>query len=457
MDTVRASGGVRRSGGAAVATGTLGMRPAPVPPAGRFPFPAMDEYSRHLLQEQRDADTVHLEAHLPGAVDPDRLGAALAEVLADHPLLLVRQSAPHWWHRRYHWEPVPPGPAPVRTGTDLDGARGRALGEPPPLSEGPPLRLEAVALPGGGTALLLTLAHTLADAGTGLRLLCDLADRYRHPGATRSAPAPAAASALVRRSPQPVPARSAPRAARPARIAPPSGLVPAPGMGLCLVGTTVPPRSRYTVNDLLLTAVQLSLSAWNLDHGRRAGPIVLSMPVDDRPHGPLAAGAPMGNHNHLATVRAAAPARERDPLALLARTSAQAAAARAVQAGGPGAVAALVSSPLLPVGVKAPLTRALRAAASPWTSTALVSNLGRVAHPLDFGPGAGRAEVLWFSAPVRMPRGLAVSALALDGRLHLAFRYCRRLLDGPAAAELAGRCLESLDRLVLAVQEEERA
>jgi len=438
----------------------------------RFAFPAMDEYSRHLLQEHRDADTVHLEAHLPGAVDGIRIATAFAEVLADRPRLLVRQSPARWWHRRYHWEPAAPGPGAVRTGDDLGRARHRALSEPPPLGAGPPLRLEAVALPDGGTALVLTAAHTLADAGTCLRLLCDLADHYAAPApalapAVAPAPVPArgpgptpGARAVRRGGPPIAPAGAVRRAARrPARIALAPGPAPGTGTGLYLTAVPVPgtsvPRasgpSPFTVNDLLLTAVQLGITAWNRQHGRPDGPVVLSMPVDDRPEGPLAAAAPMGNHNHLATVHGAVPSP--DVLSALAGTAAQTRAAKAAPAAGPGPVAALVSTGWLPVGAKAPLTRALRRATAPWTSTALVSNLGRVGHPLDFGP-AGRATALWFSAPVRMPRGLSVGAVTIDSRLHLAFRYCRALLDREAAAGLAERCLEALELLVKAAGEE---
>ncbi|MGW6919540.1 condensation protein, partial [Kitasatospora sp. NPDC054939] len=226
---------------------------------------------------------------------------------------------------------------------------------------------------------------------------------------------------------------------------PPPLPLPPTGQGRTPAGGAAPPRP--TVNDLLLTAVHLTLADWNRRHGRPPGPIHLSMPVDDRPHGPLAPHAPMGNHNHLATVRTDTPPPAPDAAAtVLDRIGAQTRAAKATPVADGGPVAALVSTPWLPVGAKAPLTRALRRLAAPWTSTALVSNLGRVAHPLDFGP-AGRADALWFSAPVRMPRGLSVGALTLDGRLHLTVRHCHRLLAEPAAAEIAGRCAELLAAL----------
>lgn len=426
--------------------------PAARTPSGRqgrvpFPFPAMDEYARHLLQEHLDADTVHVEAHLPGTVDIERLRAAFTRTLAGHPTLRVRQSNSRWWHRRYHWEPAPIDPAAVAATADLGATRHRALTQSPPLATGPPLRLETAPAPGGGTALLLTAAHTLADAGTCLRLLCDLADQYSGtPGGERST------GSAGRRSAGSADASAAAtdRPGRPVRIAPAAS--PSPGTGVHLSVLPLPrtganrPHPRPTVNDLLLTAVQLTLAEWNHRHGHPTGPIHLSVPIDDRPYGPLAHGAPMGNHNHLATIRAGTPAPDAGAAALLGRISEQTRAAKATPVTGGGLVAGLVSTPWLPVGAKAPLTRALRRVAAPWTSTALVSNLGRVTHPLDFGP-AGPAGALWFSAPVRMPRGLSVSALTLDGRLHLAVRHCHQLLDPPAAAELARRCAENLEEL----------
>ncbi|MFG2821666.1 condensation protein [Kitasatospora sp. NPDC048365] len=418
----------------------------------------MDEYSRHLLQEQVDADTVHLEAHLPGSLDLERLRAAFARALDGHPRLRVRQSDSRWWHRRYHWEPAAPGPGAVTAAADPDRARRLALADPPPLAAGPPLRLQAAPAPGGGTVLVLAAAHTLADAGSCLRLLCDLAEQYS--GAAVPAPAAPASVVGIRGVGQGL--RPAPGfAGRPARIAPTAHLAPAPGTGVHLSVLPLPappvPRAgstwpRVTVNDLLLTAVRLTLAEWNRRHGRQDRPIHLSMPVDDRLDGPLASGAAMGNQNHLATIRDQPPHPAPPPGTTgaadtaLRQISSQTRAAKAARTDGPGLTAALVSAPWLPVGVKAPLTRALRRAAAPWTSTALVSNLGRVDHPLDFGP-AGQAMALWFSAPVRMPRGLSVSALTLNGRLHLAVRHCHQLLDQAAAAEIAQSCAEALDAL----------
>ncbi|MPY64478.1 condensation protein, partial [Streptomyces spongiae] len=98
--------------------------------------------------------------------------------------------------------------------------------------------------------------------------------------------------------------------------------------------------------------------------------------------------------------------------------------------------AALLTAPWAPVGVRAALTRGLRRAAAPWTSTTLLSNIGRVPYPLDFGEEAGRARAVWFSAPARMPRGLTVTTASTAGRLHLALRWSRTLLGHDDGAHL---------------------
>lgn len=110
-----------------------------------------------------------------------------------------------------------------------------------------------------------------------------------------------------------------------------------------------------------------------------------------------------------------------------------------------GRSASLLTAPLLPVAARAAVTRGLRVLAGPWTSTTLLSNIGRVPYPLDFGE-AGRATAVWFSAPARMPRGLTFTTASTGGRLHLALRWSRTLLgdeDGVRLRELFTRHLAS--------------
>jgi hypothetical protein len=121
---------------------------------------------------------------------------------------------------------------------------------------------------------------------------------------------------------------------------------------------------------------------------------------------------------------------------LLRRTATRTRALRSLPRPQLGHGAALLTAPWAPVGVRAALTRGLRRAAAPWTSTTLLSNIGRVPYPLDFGAEAGRAGAVWFSAPARMPRGLTVTTASTAGRLHLALRWSRTLLGHEDGAHL---------------------
>ncbi|MFI8995013.1 condensation protein [Streptomyces sp. NPDC053542] len=441
-----------------------------VPPPRPAPFSLVDEIARHCAQET-EPETVHVEVHLPERVDHPRLRAAFGRALARHPRALLRQAPVRWWHRRYVWEPAgAPDPAPVSfSGPDpgtLHRARERALAECPPLDAGPPVRLAVIERATGtdtGTVLLLTAHHTALDAPSCLRLLATTAELY---GGAANSPAPA---------PLRVPAPAARRTRRsgaaplstalrpPARIAADrAGTAPGNGNGMLLAELPVPDRppgapgaarSAHTVNDQLLVAAFLMVTRWNRLHGTPAAPVVLTMPVDDRPRG---AGMPLGNGTRLVQVRfgpadlrdaaSAAASAPPDPAAvarLLRRTAARTRALKATPGRPLGLAGAVLTAPVLPVGVRAAVTRRARATAAPWTSTALLSNIGRVPYPFDFGD-AGRATGVWFSAPARMPRGLSLATVSTGGRIQLSLRWSRALLDDAAGAALYALFEESL-------------
>ncbi len=204
-------------------------------PTTRIPFPVVDEVARHCHQDE-EPETVHIEVHLPGRLDPARLRKAFTEALHRHPRVLMRQAPGRWYRRRYEWEltaepdvEVVSFPAPGRDA--LRDARTRALVEAPPLSLSPPIRLEVVegagpvqgseasdvvglrALAAGsraagavgvppldqatppadgtgrrpkGTVLFLTINHTALDGPACLRVLATAAELY---GGKDNAPA----------------------------------------------------------------------------------------------------------------------------------------------------------------------------------------------------------------------------------------------------------------------------
>ncbi len=217
-----------------------------------------------------------------------------------------------------------------------------------------------------------------------------------------------------------------------------------------------PPRvggvAAFTVNDQLLVATCLMVARWNHVHGRPSTPVVVTMPVDDRPRG---TDMPIGNGTRLVSV-GFGPEEERDaalltadppdPAAvarLLRRTAARTRSLKAAPGSQLGLGAALLTAPVLPAGARGVLTRALRTVAAPLASTTLLSNIGRIPYPLDFGD-AGRPTAVWFSAPARMPRGLTVTTVSVGGRVQLALRWSHALLDDEAGARLGALFARSL-------------
>ncbi|ARF59442.1 condensation protein [Streptomyces gilvosporeus] len=433
--------------------------------------------SRHCLRDD-EPETVHIEVHLPGRIDHARLRAAFHRALLRHPRILMRQAPVRWWRRRYEWEltatpdvdPVvfpPPGPdALVR-------ARERALTACPPLDASPPVRLEVIERhpdAADGTVLVLALHHTALDGPACLRVLATTAELY---GGADNSPAPTPVRTPGHTAP---PRHRAPAArpgpVRPARIAPDTTPVRATAHtnGMLITELPVPTRppgdeipaakiphaaartASPTVNDQLLVATCLTVARWNRLHGRPTAPVVVTMPVDDRPRG---GEMPIGNGTRLipvgfgpeerrdADLLAADPPDPEAVARLLRRTAARTRALKATRGSQLGLPGTLLTLPVAPVGLRGAVTRALRTAAAPWTSTTLLSNIGRLPYPLDFGD-AGRPTAVWFSAPARMPRGLTVTTVSVGGRIQLALRWSHALLDDAAGARLGALFAASL-------------
>ncbi|MFC9506835.1 condensation protein [Streptomyces sp. NPDC057002] len=394
----------------------------------RIPFPVVDEVSRHCLQEE-EPETVHIEVHLPGPLDEPRLRKAFTEALHRHPRILMREARGPWFRRRYEWELTgepdtevvtftPPGPRA------LQDARTRALAEAPPLSMSPPIRLEAV-----GSVLFLTINHTALDGPACLRILATAAELYG--GRDNNPAAPPTRPAEPGKEPPDTPTTWSP----PARVA--QGTPdPSPGNGMLVTELPLPHRpkgSPYTVNDQLMVTTALTIAHWNREHGARPRPLRITMPVDDRPRDTT---MPIGNGTRLVEVPFAPAELKAEMPTLLRRTAERTRALKALPRPQLGHGAALLTTPWAPVAARAALTRGLRRAAAPWTSTTLLSNIGRIPYPLDFGEEAGRAHAVWFSAPARMPRGLTVTTASTAGRLHLALRWSRALLSHGDGAHL---------------------
>ncbi|MGW7411983.1 condensation protein [Streptomyces sp. NPDC054863] len=410
-------------------------RPRPT----RTPFSVVDEITRHCL-DPAEPETVHIEVHLAGPPDPDRLRTAFLEALRRHPRILMREAPGPWYRRRYEWELTPrPDTDSVVTfhepGPDaLPRARERALAQAPPLSLSPPIRLEAI-----GNVLVLVINHTALDGPACLRILATAAELY---GGRDNSPTVGATPARPESHPQ----LQAPSVglAPVARVA--HGTSVAPGNGILVADLPVPRRPRsapYTVNDQLMVATARMISEWNREQGTPPRPLRITMPVDDRPRG---LDMPIGNGTRLVEVPFRDEELAEETGELLRRTAYRTRALKSQTRPQLGHGAALLTAPVVPVALRAVLTRQLRRAVAPWTSTTLLSNIGRVPYPLDFGEGVGRATAVWFSAPARMPRGLTVTTASTNGRLHLALRWSGALLgprDGDHLRELFEKHLNS--------------
>ncbi len=413
----------------------------------RIPFPVVDEVSRHCDRET-EPNTVLIEVRLPGDLDPGRMRKAFTEALRRHPRSLAREAPGPWYRRRYEWELTdapdvevvsfpPPGKDALRD------ARARALTEAPPLTQSPPVRLEVVAgEEGTGTALVLTVNHTALDGPACLRVLATAAELY---GGRDNAPAaPPVRPPDAPQGPPDTPSHWAP----PARVA--RGTPEAtPGNGLILTELALPHRpkgSPYTVNDQLMVATALTIAHWNREQGAARRPLRITMPVDDRPRD---ATMPIGNGTRLVEVPFAPEELDGGDLReLLRRTALRTRALKALPRPQLGHGARLLTAPWAPVACRAAFIRGLRRAAAPWTSTTLLSNIGRIPYALDFGDGAGRASAVWFSAPAQMPRGLTFTTASTAGRLHLALRWSRSLLghgDGDRLLELFSHHLHTTE------------
>ncbi|MGW7051601.1 condensation protein [Streptomyces sp. NPDC054887] len=420
----------------------------PAGPAGhhRVPFTVVDEVTRHCLHP-RVPETVHIEVHLPARPDPARLRTAFAEALRRHPRILMREAPGPWYRRRYEWELTPHADTEVvtfpPTGPDaLDRARARALSVAPPLALSPPVRLEVVE-----RVLLLTVNHTALDGPACLRVLATAAELYG--GRDNSPSTPPPTRAPMRPTGPPAPPASRAGFAPVARVARGTPTSAAPN-GMLTVELPLPTRPRdapYTVNDQLMVATARMIAAWNRQHGSPPRPMRITMPVDDRSRG---LDMPIGNGTRLVEVPFAPEELTGSPDVdvgeLLRRTAARTRTLKALPRPPLGHGAALLTAPVVPVALRAAFTRALRRTAAPWTSTTLLSNIGRVPYPLDFGEGTGRATAVWFSAPARMPRGLTVTTASTAGRLHLALRWSGVLLgaaDGERLRDLFTEYLEA--------------
>ena len=424
----------------------------------RMPFTVIDQ-AVHLLDTPAEPWGIQLEIALRGHLDEDRLRAAVRSAVDAHPmararLLPARRSERTWW-----WEIAPDLDLdPVRVVTCPDDAslaavRNELYSRQVPLVESPPFRL-VLARKDGGDVLLMNASHTAFDGFGCVRLLQSVACRYD----VRPDPQPPVAldeardlerhlaapdgATRVRRL-RLLASKVADMVRRPSRLAVEGGS-DEPGYGLHVLvlpeeQTRRLAASDATVNDLLVAALMRAVAGWNEEHDQEAGRISLMVPVNLRPK---EWQQDVVTNMVLETRILTTPKQRTDGRQLLAAVAAQ--SERIKRGAGAALVEVLGGWNSLPLWSKEPLTALLDLTGNRLVCTAMVSNLGNLDEPPDFGPDGGAARGVWFSAPARMPCGLSVGAATVDGRLHLSFRYRRPLLGEQAARRLAERFVGEL-------------
>jgi len=438
------------------------------------PFNVADE-AVHLLDSEAEPTSVHVEARVQGHLDDERLRTAVGAAVARHPLARARRAPFQWSDHQFQWQidatadVDPLSVVDCLDDGDLAEAREALASVSVPLAGSPPLRVILAHHP-AGDVVMVNANHAATDGFGALRFLRSVARSYAGTAdpvpdldllAARNltAGATAAPSARMRREPLAALARLRGLAMPPARIATDGGGAE-PGYGLHLASLTEDETHALaaldhpgTVNDLLLAALNLTVSAWNADHRVACRRISVLVPANLRPAG--WADEMVGNFTVPARV-STGPAARVTRTAVLAAVTAQ--MTRRKRTGmGTALTDALGASPLLALWAKQALAPLLSMTVNRIADTAVYTDLGTLAEPMWFGSDGGPATAVHFSMPTRMPCGVSLGAVTAGGRLHLAFRHRHPQFDDAAAGRFAGRFVSELAALVDEVKSPHKA
>ncbi len=443
-----------------------GITPAPPPPTEteQHPFTVVDEAIVHL-DTPTEPWSIEVELRVAGRLDEGRLGWALGQAMARHPMARARCLPARAGDRTYAWEITPLtdlDPLQVVDCPDderLGRLRDRLQSLSVPLSESPPFRLRLAHHP-DGDFLLMNANHAAFDGFGCVRLLQSVARAYtgdpdplpdielaeardveRHLGTDDEQVKFQRLRRIVDKLGDTV--------RPPARIARDGGHDES---GYLIVHRSLSTEGTEkltdadlpgSVNDLLMAALHLAIDQWNRDHGSSARRITVLLPVNLRPKEWRAEVVT----NFVLMDRVATTSADRlTPTSTLEAVVEQ---TDAVKRWGTGAalIEVLGRTERLPLWAKQSLSPLLWLTGNRLVDTALLTNLGVVADPPSFGSSAGETTAMWFSAPARLPCALSLGAVTVAGRLHLSFRWRRPVVDGAAAERFADTYFDQLARL----------
>jgi hypothetical protein len=387
-----------------------------------------------LLDPQASASSVQLEARVTASLDEARLRAALAmslgEPAAGHDPLEVVDCADD---------------------DALDAARRRLYAIAVPVTRRPPLQACLARHP-AGDVLMLNLNHAATDGVGALAVLRHVASAYADDRDLAALdflagsdlpvePLPPSASFMKRLRTGAV-ERVSDLRSRPAGIVP-DGAQPDEQAtdrgGVRTVRRVVEVAHVEGGGDILVAALHLAIDDWNAQHDVPSARISGLVQTDLRPPG----WPPATIANLSVTARISSDRRDRSDPASAARAIAARSARNRATRSGIALVAALERAGLLPLWAKQSVVVLQPLTANRHIDSTLLCNL-RCPDPPWFGKNAGDTVELWFSPPARGPLTLCVGAVSFAGRLHLTFRYPRRLFDRAAADRFAGCYLEHL-------------
>ncbi len=430
----------------------------------RRPFSVPDEMACHF-DTRTEPFNIHLEIRVPGRLEHQAFRTAAVAAFAANVYASSRRARYGLSSRRYAWEhPAALDRDPVSFTTvadDADLARTRAafISRSPSVDVSPPASVLVASGP-GYDHVILNAHHAAMDGLSWLDLLRDIGRRYRAATGNRPAldmqpaPAPPAlapvpgqfpSSRPAIRLPGPAPTRPGGRwPAHPARIARAAGGSRGYGLHLILMPGVPAVRpfatgDKATLNEALITALIVAIGRWNAERAKPARLVRITTPFNARATGDLGAA---GNLSRLVTIAAPPPAPGVGPWPLLLDVAYQARRARRRPGPQVDAPTRGLAALYCPAWVKRLAVQATLRTAGPLVcDTAMLTNLGDVPDPPDFGfPGATMA----FSAQAQMPRGLTVGAITTGGQLQLTLRYSRALFDQAAADRFAAILIGAL-------------